>query len=80
MAEVLGIITSGMEIRQLGGSVDSSIIKLKEYSDQVKDAPGEIRQLLLEIDSLNLILSHIERIGTERDSRIYPGIFVSDRV
>jgi len=61
MAEVLGIVTSGMAIRQLGGSVNSSIIKLKEYWDQVKDAPGEIRQLFLEIDSLNLILSHIEQ-------------------
>jgi hypothetical protein len=61
MAEVLGIITSGLAIGQLIGSITSSIIKLKEHWDQVKDAPGEIQSLLLEIDSLNLILSHIEQ-------------------
>lgn len=61
MAEVLGIIASGMAVGQLAVSITSSIIKLKEYWDQVKDAPGEILQLLLEIDSLNLILSHIEQ-------------------
>lgn len=61
MAEVLGIVASGIAVGQLASEVTSSIIKLKGYWDQVKDAPGEIQQLLLEIDSLNLILSHIEQ-------------------
>jgi hypothetical protein len=61
MAEVLGIIASGIAVGQLAGSITSNIVKLKEYWDQVKDVTGEIRQLLLEIDSLNLILSHIEQ-------------------
>lgn len=61
MAEVLGTVASGAAVGQLAGEITSSIIKLKGYWDQVKDAPGEIRQLLLEIDSLNSILRHIEQ-------------------
>jgi hypothetical protein len=61
MAEVLGIIASGIAVGQLARSITSSIIKLKEHWDHVKDVSGEIRQLLLEIDSLNLILSHAEQ-------------------
>ena len=60
MAEVLGIVASGITVGQLAGQVSSSIIKLKGYWDEVRNAPSEIRQLLLEIDSLNLILHHIQ--------------------
>ena len=59
MAEVLGAVASGIAVGQLAGQVASSIIKLKHYWDQVKDASEEIRHLMLEIDSLNLILGHI---------------------
>jgi hypothetical protein len=61
MAEVLGIIGSSIAVGQLACSITSSIVKLKKYLDQVKDAPGEVRQLLLEIDCLNHILSYIEQ-------------------
>jgi hypothetical protein len=61
MAEVLGIITSGLAIGQLIGSITSSIIKLKEHWDQVKDAPGEIQSLLLEIDSKSYFEPHRAR-------------------
>ena len=60
MAEVLGIVASGIAAGQLASEVTSSIIKLKRYWDQVKETPNEIRQLLLEIDSLNVILCHIQ--------------------
>jgi hypothetical protein len=59
MAEVLGVVASGIAVEQLAGYVASSVIKPKGYWDEVKDAPDQIRHLLLEIDSLNLILSHI---------------------
>lgn len=61
MAEVLGIVTGGVAIGQLVGSIATSLIKLKQYWDQVKDVPREVRQLLLEIESLKLILGHIEQ-------------------
>ncbi|KAG4440189.1 hypothetical protein IFR05_004334 [Cadophora sp. M221] len=60
MAEVLGVVASGIAVTQLAGQVRKSIIMLKEYWDQVQEAPAEIKYLLREIDSLNLILSHIQ--------------------
>lgn len=67
MAEVLGIVASGIAVGQLASEVTSSIIKLKGYWDQVKEPPSEIRQLLLEIDSLNLILCHIQNDQREEN-------------
>ncbi|KAH9218729.1 hypothetical protein DL95DRAFT_521084 [Leptodontidium sp. 2 PMI_412] len=60
MVEVLGVVASGIAVTQLAGQVTKSIIKLKEYWDQVQEAPAEIKYLLREIDSLSLILSHIQ--------------------
>ena len=60
MAEVLGVVASGIAVSQIAGQVTKSIFKLKQYWDQVQDAPDEIKYLLREIDSLNLILNHIQ--------------------
>jgi len=60
MAEVLGIVASGISVAQLAGQVTSSIIKLKDYWNQIQDAPADINRLLREIESLNLILCHIQ--------------------
>ncbi|KAH7350740.1 hypothetical protein BKA65DRAFT_549733 [Rhexocercosporidium sp. MPI-PUGE-AT-0058] len=60
MAEALGVVASGIAVADLAGKVTASIIKLKEYWDQVQEAPAEIKYLLREIDSLSLILSHIQ--------------------
>ena len=67
MAEALGVVASGIAVGQLAGQITSSVIKLKGYWDQVKEAPEQIRQLLLEIDSLNLILRHIKDDLSIRD-------------
>lgn len=68
MAEVLAVITGGITIGQLAASITCNLIKLKSYWDQVQDAPGDIRQLLVEIDSLNLILRQIEEDETQAGS------------
>jgi hypothetical protein len=59
MAEVLGVVASGISVAQIAGNVASTIAKLKRYWDQVKESPAEIAYLLREIESLGLILSHI---------------------
>ena len=60
MAEVLGVVASGVAVSQIAGQVTKSIFKLKQYWGQVQDAPDEIKYLLREIDSLNLFLNHIQ--------------------
>jgi hypothetical protein len=60
MAEVLGKVASGISVAQLAGQITSSIIKLKNYWNQIQNAPSDINRLLREIESLNLILCHIQ--------------------
>ncbi|KAH8685830.1 hypothetical protein BGZ60DRAFT_523105 [Tricladium varicosporioides] len=60
MAEAIGLIASGISIAHLAGEVTRTVIKLKDYWDQIKDAPGEINLLLREIESLGLIMCHIQ--------------------
>lgn len=68
MAEVLGVVASGIAVTQLATQVTSSIIKLKNYWGQIKDVPSEISFLLREIDALNVILCHIQDdLGTVSD-------------
>ena len=61
MAEVVGIVASGINIVQLTGQVAQSIVKLKDYWSQLKDAPGEISSLLRDLEFLNLLLSDFEQ-------------------
>jgi hypothetical protein len=61
MAEVLGVVASGIAVTQLASQVASNIVKLKNYWGQIKDAPAEIEYLLREIDALNHVLSHIQQ-------------------
>ncbi|KAK0109191.1 hypothetical protein ONS96_003014 [Cadophora gregata f. sp. sojae] len=67
MAEVLGVVASGIAVTQLAGQVAKSVIKLKECWDQVQEAPADIKYLLREIDSLNLILNHIQEGQTKQE-------------
>jgi hypothetical protein len=60
MAEILGVVASGISVAQIAGQVASSIIKLKDYWNQISDAPTDINRLLREIESLNFILCHVQ--------------------
>jgi hypothetical protein len=60
MAEVIGVVASGISIAQLAGQVTACTLKLKAYWDEIKEAPTEIKYLVREIDALSLILSQIE--------------------
>ena len=59
MAEVVGVVASAISIVQLAGQITESVIALKQYWDQIKDAPSEISYLLEEIDSFQLIFHAI---------------------
>ena len=60
MAEVIGLVASGISIAQIASQVASSILKIKDFWDRVKAAPDDINHLLLEVDSFSLILKHIQ--------------------
>lgn len=66
MAEVIGLIASGISIAQLAGQVTSSTLKLKAYWSQIQEAPVDIKILVREIECLGGILGKIgEKIDTE---------------
>jgi hypothetical protein len=58
MAEV-GLIASGMGIASLAIQIGDGILKLKAFWESVKDAPEDIRYILEEIETINLLLSEI---------------------
>jgi hypothetical protein len=60
MAEVLGVVASGVSIAQLTGQIATSIIRLKGFWDQVKNAPDEISNLIKELEVLNDVLCDLE--------------------
>ena len=60
MAEVLAITASGVTFVQLAGQVAGNINKLKRYWDPVKEAPDNLKLLVEEIDSLNIVLCHMQ--------------------
>lgn len=60
MAEVFGLIASGVSIGALAGQIASSVVKLKSYLDQIRDVPEDISILINEIEDLHFLLSDIE--------------------
>ena len=60
MAEVVGIVASGIGIGTLAAQIAGKIIKLKSCWDQIKDAPEDIRDLVEELEVLNHTLIQIE--------------------
>jgi hypothetical protein len=59
MADVVGVIASGITVAQLISQVAVSIIELKHLWNMVKEAPSDIKVHLARVESINLILSHI---------------------
>ena len=59
MAEI-GVIASGMGVASLAIQVADSLLKLKGFLDNVKEAPDEIKYLIEEIDTLGTLLSEFD--------------------
>jgi hypothetical protein len=57
MAEVLGVVASGIAVGTLAAKVAKTTVKLKDVWQQVKDAPDDISHLLREIECFELILN-----------------------
>lgn len=60
MAEVVGVVASGVTIGALATGITSSIIKLKSYWDQGQDAPADVHDLIEELEDLSYLLADIE--------------------
>jgi hypothetical protein len=60
MAEVIGVLASGISIGTLAAQIASSITTLKSYWDEVKEVPEVVSNLLEDIEDLHSILGDIK--------------------
>ncbi|KUJ20769.1 uncharacterized protein LY89DRAFT_730785 [Mollisia scopiformis] len=70
MAEILGLVSSGLSVASIAIQISDSVLKLKEFWSSVKDAPEDIKYLVDEIDTLGLILTDIGNNERRRDSSL----------
>ena len=75
MAELVGVVASGVGIGALAASITKSVIKIKSFWDDMRDVPDDIGDLMEQIEGLQYLLSHIED-GQSRNP--YPS-FLLDR-
>jgi hypothetical protein len=62
MAEVLGVVASGISIVQIAGQLISSAQRLRTLYRSVRDVPEELENTLHEIEVLGQVLSHVEQL------------------
>jgi hypothetical protein len=60
MAEVVGVVASGISIGSLTVHIATSISKLKSFWDNIQEAPEDITSLIEEISDLHELLADIE--------------------
>ncbi|POS75851.1 hypothetical protein DHEL01_v205757 [Diaporthe helianthi] len=65
MAEVFGIVASGLSVAQIAGSILNSSFKLKTLLDEVRDAPANLRLMLDHLELLTPILSDATTVSTQ---------------
>lgn len=67
MAEVLGIVASGISVASIVIQIGDSIVKLKEFWSAIKRAPEEVKYIIEEIETLSLILTDIGNNESQSD-------------
>ena len=60
MAELVGVVASGITIGTLAAQIASSITKLRSYRNQVQNAPEDIQDMIHELEALNHLLASVE--------------------
>lgn len=56
MAELLGLVASGLSVAQIAGSIVATSLKVKTLLDEVKGAPRVLRSMLSHIELLTPII------------------------
>ena len=60
MAEIVGVVASGVTIGTIAAQITSSVVKLRSYWDQVQNAPEDIQDMIYEVEALNELLAVVE--------------------
>jgi DNA repair ATPase RecN len=60
MAEILGVVASGITVVETAGVLGTKLLALKRLWDEVKDVPETIQDLMTRIEVLQPLLDQIE--------------------
>lgn len=72
MAEIFGIVASGLSVAQIAGSIVTTSLKVKTLLDEVKDAPEILSDMLDNINILTPIVCETITGGDSGTSTIAP--------
>lgn len=74
MAELLGAVASGAGLASLAIQLCSATMKLKRFHGAVLSAPKNLEAVILEIETLSLLLRQIERDPPLTKSKLDPAV------
>ncbi|KAM7200170.1 hypothetical protein V8F20_005388 [Naviculisporaceae sp. PSN 640] len=60
MAEILGIVASGLAVQQTACQLTKSLFRLRQLWEQIQNAPEQIQDLMADIASFTALLSEME--------------------
>ena len=60
MAEVLGIVASGLAVQQTAGQITKTLFQLRQLLEQIQDAPERIQDLMADLSSFAALLVEME--------------------
>lgn len=60
MAEVLGIVASGLAVQQTAVQLAQSLIRLRQLWAEIRDAPVQIQDLMTDLSAFTALLSEME--------------------
>lgn len=61
MAELVGVVASGIALAEVAGKVGGRVLALKRLWDEVQDVPETITGLMREVEILDPMLAEMER-------------------
>ena len=64
MAEVLGVVASGISVASLAIQIADSLSKVIIFCESIREAPADIQRLILELHLLSNIISVIQTMVT----------------
>jgi hypothetical protein len=62
MAELLGVVASGMSVASLAIQIVENLNKVIRFCESIKEAPTDIQRILLELQILSNIMSAIQLV------------------
>lgn len=67
MAEVIGVVSGAITFATIIAQVTESIITIKEYCSQCRDATDDLRYLIRDLELFELILAEMEQDISQKD-------------